>query len=111
MPESYTVASNNWDNGVGWTGPKTARSSASNNLTVRCVALPYFSSDHLVDKLVAPDGSGDRDHLHVGGHSWDEMRCAELSQLGFFTAARQHRNMIDVGVLDHRGERVLGAAG
>jgi hypothetical protein len=39
------------------------------------------------------------------------MRCVELSQLGFSAAARQHRNMIDVGVLDHRGEHVLGAAG
>jgi hypothetical protein len=58
-----------------------------------------------------PDGSRDRDHLHVRGHSRDEMRRVEFSQLGFATAAGQHRNMIDVGVLDHRGERVFGATG
>src|SRR5215471_21509637 len=44
MPGSYPVWSNNRNNGVEWTGPKTARSSGSNNLTVRWVAPAYFSS-------------------------------------------------------------------
>src|SRR5947209_5981265 len=44
MPGSYPLSSNNWNKGVGLIGPETARSSASNNLTVMWAALAYFSS-------------------------------------------------------------------
>src|SRR5205823_6577101 len=67
--------------------------------------------DHFIDKLIPPDSPGDRDHLHVGRHSRDEVRCVELSQLGFAAAASQDGHMIYIGVLDHRIERVVSAAG
>src|SRR6185437_8726833 len=44
MPGSYPLCSNNWNKGVGWIGPETARISPSNNLTVKWAALAYFSS-------------------------------------------------------------------
>src|SRR5579871_718666 len=44
MPGSYPLSSNNWNNGVGWIGPNTTRSSASNSFTLRRVSLPYLSS-------------------------------------------------------------------
>jgi hypothetical protein len=55
---------------------------------------------HLIDKLVAADGSGHRDHLHVGRHFRDKMRGVELAQLGLAAATGQHGDVIDVGVLD-----------
>ena len=39
------------------------------------------------------------------------MRCVKLPQLGFAGAASQDGHMIYVGVLRHRIERVLSAAG
>jgi hypothetical protein len=69
------------------------------------------ADDHLVDQLIAADGPRDRGHFHVGRHSRDEMGRVKLAQLGVTTAAGQHRNMIDIGVRDHRRERLIGVFG
>jgi len=34
-----------------------------------------------------------------------------MSQLGLAAAARQHGDVIDIGILDHRLERLIGIAG
>jgi len=65
----------------------------------------------LIDKLVAADSAGDRHHLHVGRHFRDEMGRVELLQRRFAAAAGQHWNVIDIGVFDHRIERIISAPG
>jgi len=67
--------------------------------------------DHLVDQLIDADSPRYRGHLHVGRHARDEMGRVKLAQLGVATATGQHRNMIDIGVCDHRRERLIGVFG
>jgi hypothetical protein len=66
---------------------------------------------HLIDKLIDVDRAGNRRHFHVGRHLWDEVRRVELPQLRLTRPAGQDRDMIDIRILDHRFERVVGAAG
>ena len=69
------------------------------------------SEDQLLDQLIAADGARQRGHRQIGRHFRDEMRGVELVQLGLPGAAGQHRDVVNVGVVDHRGDRFVRVVG
>ena len=51
-----------------------------------------------------------RSHTCVWGHLWNEALRIKLPQLIVADPPGQHRNVIDVGIFDHRCQRVLSIA-
>src|SRR5271155_6061338 len=67
--------------------------------------------DQLVDDLGLADGARERRDSGVWRHPRDETPRVELTQGRFAATTGQDRNVVDVGVFDHRGEGSLDVAG
>src|SRR6266542_1461398 len=65
----------------------------------------------LVHELAHPDDAVDGGHLQVVGPGGDEVVPVKGPQRGLPPAAGVHRHVVDVGVLDHGGERRLDVLG
>jgi hypothetical protein len=63
---------------------------------------------HFIHELIVTDCLRDRNDLRVRRHLGNEAFGLELSQLLLAHAAGQHGDVVDVGVLDHGVEGVLG---
>src|SRR5437868_11399261 len=63
--------------------------------------------DHFIDKLVVTNRPLERNHLRIRRHLWDEMLRVEFPKLFSSDASGQHRNMVDIGILDHSGESLF----
>src|SRR5207249_1347429 len=66
--------------------------------------------DHLIDQLIVPDGPRDGNQLRVRGHLRNETFGVELPQLLTPNAPRQHRDVVDIGVVHHRCESIFDTA-
>jgi len=61
--------------------------------------------NHLVDELILADGARDGSKRGVRRHAGNEIAGIEAAQRGFAVAASHRRNVVDVGILGHGGER------
>src|SRR5262249_17161800 len=64
--------------------------------------------NHFIDYLIITNSSRNRDDLRIRWHLWNESTELEITQLLAADAASQHRNVVDIGVLNHCCEGLLG---
>ena len=61
--------------------------------------------DDLVNQLILAEGAGDKLDGGVRRHRRDEVFLIKPAQGFMAVTAGHHRNVVDVGVLHHRGDR------
>src|SRR5947208_5365956 len=67
--------------------------------------------NHFIHELIGANSSRDRSDLGVGWHLRNEPLGIELAQRIFADASCQNGNVIDVSIINHGGEGVLGVSG
>src|SRR6266478_1862489 len=66
---------------------------------------------HFIYQLIVADSSRDGSHLRIGRHLGNETFRVKLAQRLLANTAGQHWDVVDVSVLDHGSERLLGVVG